>query len=107
MVSSPMLLTLRQLWNSSPLERRLTGGLVWTLSGTAASRGAVFLASFVLARLLGRSSFGEFGAIESTVGMFASFSNVGLAVAATAWQRNCVRILCTRAVRWLAATPRS
>lgn len=66
----------------SQLENRLVGGMYWTLIGTAASRGAMLFASLVLARVLGRETFGEFGAIDSTVGMFAVFGNLGLSLSA-------------------------
>jgi O-antigen/teichoic acid export membrane protein len=72
----------RRRLGTSPLENRLLGGLYWTVLGTAASRGALLVASLVLARLLGRDSFGEFGAIESTIGMFAVFGNLGLSLSA-------------------------
>jgi O-antigen/teichoic acid export membrane protein len=72
----------RQRLGTSPLENRLLGGLYWTVVGTAASRGAMLLASLILARLLGRESFGEFGAIDGTIGMFAVFGNLGLSLSA-------------------------
>jgi O-antigen/teichoic acid export membrane protein len=65
------------------LENRLIGGLYWTLVGTAAARGATLLASLMVARVLGREVFGQFGAIDTTVGMFAVFGNLGLAVSTT------------------------
>lgn len=68
--------------HTSQLENRLLGGLYWTLVGTAASRGAVLVASLLIARLLGRDAFGEFGAIDSTVGMFAVLGNLGLSLSA-------------------------
>ncbi len=66
----------------SQLENRLLGGVYWTLVGTAAARGATLVASLVMARLLGRANFGEFGAIDSTIGMFAVFGNLGLSLSA-------------------------
>jgi O-antigen/teichoic acid export membrane protein len=68
---------------TSQLENRMIGGLYWTLGGTAAARGATLLASLMLARVLGRDVFGQFGAIDTTVGMFAVFGNLGLAVSTT------------------------
>lgn len=69
-------------YETSQVENRLIGGLYWTLVGTAAARGAILLASLVLARVLGRETFGEYGAIDSTVGMFAVFGNLGLSLSA-------------------------
>lgn len=63
-------------------ENRLLGGAYWTVVGTAATRGAMLVASLAIARLLGRDSFGQFGAIDSTIGMFAVFGNLGLSLSA-------------------------
>jgi O-antigen/teichoic acid export membrane protein len=41
-------------------------------------RAITILASFILARILGQSGFGEYGVINSTVGMVSTFSGLGL-----------------------------
>jgi O-antigen/teichoic acid export membrane protein len=74
---------IQRRFQSSPLEARLIAGAYWTLLGSAAARGATLIASIILARILGRDVFGEFGAIDSTIGMFAVFGSLGLTVSTT------------------------
>jgi O-antigen/teichoic acid export membrane protein len=68
---------------TSDLEHQLLGGAAWTVIGTASTRGAMLVASLVLARLLGRHTFGEFAAVESTIAMLAVLGNMGLSLSAT------------------------
>lgn len=62
---------------------RLFRGLSWALAGAVVSRAFALLASIVVARLVGRESFGELGVIMSTVGMFQVFAGFGLGTTAT------------------------
>jgi len=56
---------------------------VWSLVGAAMSQGSNLAASVISARLLGREQFGEYGMIQSTVGMLGVFAGLGLGVTAT------------------------
>src|ERR1039457_2749857 len=68
---------------SSPLGKRLARGAFWSLLGAVASRGLNMAAIEVLARLLGKSEFGEIGVIQSTMGMVQTLAGFGLGWAAT------------------------
>lgn len=67
----------------SPLSSRLVRGTLWSFGGAAASRGFTLVASVMTARLLGVEAFGELGAVQSTIGMFAVFAGFGLGLTAT------------------------
>ncbi len=68
---------------ASPLGYRLTHGVFWSLIGGLVSR-LLGLASFVIvARALGKEGYGQFGIIQSTVGMFGVFAGFGLGQTAT------------------------
>lgn len=62
---------------------RLARGMFWTMAGSVISRGLTFIAGVVVARLLGKTGYGEFGMINSTVGMFGIFAGFGLGITAT------------------------
>lgn len=64
---------------SSQLARRLTSGAFWSLVGALISRGLNFLAFILVARYLGKVSFGELGIIQSTAAMFQVLAIFGVA----------------------------
>lgn len=68
---------------SSPLGYRLLKGAFWSLTGAVISRGLMFAATVLVARILGKNVFGELGMIQSTVGMFGVFAGFGLGLTAT------------------------
>jgi O-antigen/teichoic acid export membrane protein len=68
---------------ASPLGRRLARGMFWSFSGAVLSRGLALIAGIVIARLLGKEIFGEFGIIQSTIMMFATYATVGVGITAT------------------------
>jgi len=53
------------------------------MAGAVISRGLMFVATVAVARILGKSSYGELGMIQSTVGMFSVFAGFGLGLTAT------------------------
>jgi O-antigen/teichoic acid export membrane protein len=57
--------------------------MFWTIAGTFISRGLMFIASIAVARLLGKTIYGELGMIQTTVGMFGVFAGFGMGVTAT------------------------
>ena len=78
--------TLQPYWQrveASHLGARLVRGVFWTLAGTVISRGVILVSGILIARLLGKTAFGEFGIIQSTVGMFGVFAGLGLGITAT------------------------
>lgn len=67
----------------SPMGYRLAKGVFWSITGSVISRGLMFVASIVVARILGKSGYGELGMIQSTVGMLGVFAGFGLGLTAT------------------------
>ena len=72
-----------ELWEADSLRGRFARGAVWSLIGAVISQGSNLAASVVTARLLGRAQFGEYGMIQSTVGMFGVLAGMGLGLTAT------------------------
>lgn len=75
--------TIGDIWAADSLRGRFARGAVWSLIGAVISQGSNLAASVITARLLGREQFGEYGMIQSTVGMFGVFAGVGLGLTAT------------------------
>jgi len=57
--------------------------VAWATIGTALSQGIGLLVSIFCARMLGKVHFGEFGIIQSTIGMYGVFAGLWLGVGAT------------------------
>jgi O-antigen/teichoic acid export membrane protein len=68
---------------SNTLAGRFARGIAWALVGTAGVQMLAVVASVVTARLLGKTGFGEFGIINSTLGTFGTLAGLGLGVTAT------------------------
>lgn len=67
---------------NSPVGYRIVHGALWSLVGAIFARGASLAAMVVAARILGVSSFGQLGVIQSTVIVFQVFAGFGLGVTA-------------------------
>ena len=65
------------------VDRRLLHGVFWSLIGTISAQGFNQLAWIIVARLLGKSGFGEFGMITATVSAFGVVAGLGLGTTAT------------------------
>ncbi len=63
---------------NSPLAYRLVKGAFWSLVGVGISRGLMFVALVLVARILGPKVFGELEIIRSTLGTFGVFAGFGL-----------------------------
>jgi O-antigen/teichoic acid export membrane protein len=76
----------RNFWNrieQSDIGSRMAKGTFWSLTGSLISRGLMLLASIIVARILGKTTYGELGMIRSTVTMFTVFAGFGLGLTAT------------------------
>jgi len=51
---------------ASPLGYRLAKGVFWSMAGAVISRGLMLAAGVCVARMLGKTGYGEFGMIQST-----------------------------------------
>src|SRR6516165_235420 len=77
---------LKAFWEKlcgSPLGYRLARGAVWSFVGAVVSRGCGLLSSILVARMLGKTGFGELGILQSSVGLFATFAGFGLGLTST------------------------
>ena len=67
----------------SPIAYRLANGAFWSLLGGVASRIFTVISSIAVARMIGKDGFGEFGMVQSTMGMFGVLAGFGLGTTAT------------------------
>lgn len=67
----------------SHLSGRFGHGVFWNLVGTLFAQGSVFLTAIILARILGKEGFGEFGMIQSTLLTLTSIAQVSTGLTAT------------------------
>jgi O-antigen/teichoic acid export membrane protein len=69
--------------SGSSIGARLARGAFWSVAGAAAARLAGLFASMLVARVVGRAVFGQYGMILTTVGMFGTFAGFGLGTMAS------------------------
>jgi O-antigen/teichoic acid export membrane protein len=62
------------------LKARFASGAMWLLLGAGLSQLLLALSSIVIARVLGKEVFGEFGMVRSTVMMFGTVAGLGLGI---------------------------
>ncbi len=72
-----------QRLKNSPIGLRLAKGVFWSVAGTFIAQGLMFCASILVARFLGKESYGELGIIRSTVAMFGVFAGFAMGLTAT------------------------
>ena len=65
------------------LTGRVVRGSFWALAGSLIFKGFFLVSSIAVARILGRSQYGELGIIQSTINMFVAFAGFGLGVTST------------------------
>ena len=65
------------------VRRRLAGGMFWTTIGSLLGQGIIALGSVLLARILGKEGFGQYGILQSTIGMFSVFAGLSMGYVAT------------------------
>ena len=69
--------------DNSPVGVRLARGVFWSMAGSVISRGMMLCATVLVARMLGKTVYGELGMIRSTVVMFGVFAGFGMGLTAT------------------------
>lgn len=65
------------------LRSRFAHGVTWNVIGALFSQGSFFLCNIVLANVLGRKGYGEFGMIQNTVLTISSVAQLATGFAAT------------------------
>lgn len=72
----------------SILKNKLFGDSLWTLVGTALGKGLTVLSGIIIAKLLGKEIFGEYGLLKNTLLLIAIFSTMGLGYTSTIFVSN-------------------
>jgi O-antigen/teichoic acid export membrane protein len=67
----------------SPVGQRLARGLFWNFVSIVLSRVLTLAVSVLVARLLGKESFGKLGIVMGTVALFQTFASVGVGLTTT------------------------
>ena len=70
-------------FTASSIAKRLARGSFYSLFGSASARILALVAMILVARVLGRVSFGELGLIQSTLGVAGLMAGMGLGETAT------------------------
>jgi O-antigen/teichoic acid export membrane protein len=65
------------------MMRRLLAGSAWNLLATICTRGGTFAANIVVARLIGRAGFGQYGIVQSTLLTLGTLAEAGMAYTAS------------------------
>jgi len=65
------------------LRARMLRGVSWNVFGAVFTQGSVFLSNIIIANLVGRDVFGEYGMIQSTLLAFGGVAQVATGITAT------------------------
>ncbi len=77
-----LILHLRGKFPVGSIRQRLISGAFWSLTGSVLSRGFTLVASILIARLLGKEGFGEWGLLLSMVSVLTPYASFGIGVTA-------------------------
>lgn len=77
------LVTVGATIKTSPLARRFLGGAAWSIIGAVGSSGITLIMWMLVARILGKETYGQFIVVQSTLGMVGVFAGFGIGMAAT------------------------
>lgn len=78
-----LLLKVRHTFLQTELRRRLLKGAFWTTLATLLSRGFLFAAFFLTARILEAKQYGEFAVIQITIASFEVLAIAGMGITAS------------------------
>lgn len=68
---------------TSPLAARLIQGSLWSIGGSMAAKVLALLSAVLVARILGKATYGQLGIVQSTIGMFGALAGFGMGTAAS------------------------
>jgi O-antigen/teichoic acid export membrane protein len=68
---------------ASGLRLRMQQGITWNIVNAFFTQGSVFVSNVIIANLLGKHIYGEFGMVQSTVLTIASIAQVATGITAT------------------------
>ena len=60
----------------------MLGGAVWSVAGAVVSNGITLVMMMLLARLLGKETYGQFVVVQSTLSMVGVFAGFGIGTVA-------------------------
>jgi O-antigen/teichoic acid export membrane protein len=69
--------------NDKTIVSRVLKGASWIILGSVLSKILLLIASIIVARILGQSTYGELGILRSTINSFAMIASMGLGITAT------------------------
>ena len=82
------IITMNVFWNRLK-ESHLFKDSFWALLGQILGKGLGLIAGIVVARLLGKEAYGEYGMIRNNLTLIATFSTLGLGYTATKFIAEC------------------
>lgn len=74
---------IKQRIDQSDIGTRIANGAFWSFLGSAVSKAVVLVSTILCARILGKSGFGEFGMVRTTISLFAVVGFAGMGITAT------------------------
>jgi O-antigen/teichoic acid export membrane protein len=78
-----LVMRLKAALKRSPLAARMTRGAFWSVASSGINRALGLAVSIVVARIIGKTLFGELGVIQSTMSVFAMVAGFGTSLTAT------------------------
>lgn len=69
--------------NQTPEVKGLAKSIFWSICGSVSSKLLNFIAWILIARIMGKEGYGEYGLIRNTVMMFSAFASFGLGITGT------------------------
>lgn len=69
--------------SNSDIGKRMVTGAFWQMMGTSIAKFIVLVSGILCAHILGKSEYGQFNMVRSTINMFVVFGTAGMGLTAT------------------------
>lgn len=69
--------------SNSDIGKRMVTGAFWQMVGTSTAKFIVLVSGILCAHILGKSEYGQFNMVRSTINMFVVFGTAGMGLTAT------------------------